>query len=89
MYVSNIQDKLNEKKIAQKKQSIFNVFLKNESIIKKFLRRFTSCSHEINDITQETILRALEAEKKRKIDEPKAYFFGIAKNVERKELDKN
>lgn len=78
-----VQDKIN-----QEKQSVAKVFLKNESFLKKFLRRFTSCSYEINDITQETILRALQAEKVRDINEPKAFLFGIAKNVAKKALDK-
>ena len=67
---------------------IFNHFIDNESIIKKFLRRFSSNPHDIDDICQETILRALNAEKNRDIHEPRAFLFGVAKNVARKALDK-
>ncbi len=67
---------------------VFAVFQDNESIIKKFLRRFTSSPQAIEDITQETILRALQAEKAREIQEPRAFLFGIAKNVARKELER-
>ncbi len=67
---------------------IFTVFLENESVIKKFLRRYSSNAHNIEDICQETILRALVAEKNRKIEQPKAFLFGVAKNVARKELEK-
>lgn len=83
MFSAKVQNKINKDQ-----PSLVNTFLKNESMLKKFLRRFTSCSHEINDITQETILRALQVEKDRTIDEPKAFLFGIAKNVVRKNLDK-
>ncbi len=67
---------------------IFDYFIENESIIKVFLRRFNSNSHDIEDICQETILRALQAEKNKEIYEPKAFLFGIAKNVARKGLEK-
>jgi len=64
------------------------VFQENESIIKRFLRRFARHQQEIEDICQETILRALEAERSREIHEPRAFLFGVARNVARKELDK-
>lgn len=68
--------------------SVFRVFRRNESAIRKFLWRYVSSHHEIEDITQETILRALQAEKSRDIHEPRAFLFGIAKNIARKELHK-
>ena len=64
------------------------MFRRNESAIRKFLWRYVSSHHEIEDITQETILRALQAEKSREIHEPRAFLFGIAKNIARKELQK-
>lgn len=68
--------------------SVFRVFRRSESAIRKFLWRYVSSHHEIEDITQETILRALQAEKSREIHEPRAFLFGIAKNIARKELHK-
>jgi RNA polymerase sigma factor (sigma-70 family) len=70
------------------KSGIFNVFLDNELIIKRFLRRYFSNSHDIEDISQETILRALHAEQNREIHEPRAFLFGVAKNIARKTLEK-
>lgn len=67
---------------------IFDVFLENELKIKRFLRRYYSNSHDIDDISQETILRALHAEKNRVIREPRAFLFGVAKNIARKSLEK-
>ena len=67
---------------------IFSVFLDNELIIKRFLRRYSSNSDDIDDISQETILRALKAEQAKEIREPRAFLFGVAKNVARKLLDK-
>ena len=67
---------------------IFKMFQDNETILKKFLRRFMSNVHDIEDICQETILRALEAERSREIHEPRAFLFGVTKNIVRKKLDK-
>lgn len=67
---------------------IYNVFLENEVIIKRFLRRYSSNSHDIDDISQETILRALHAEKNREIYQPRSFLFGVAKNIARKSLEK-
>lgn len=65
---------------------IFGAFQECEVVLKRFLRRFTSNKHDIEDICQETILRALEAEKSRVIDEPRAFLFGVSKNIVRKRL---
>ena len=70
------------------KSHIFDVFQENELVIRKFLRRFTSSLSDIDDISQETILRALHAEKNREIREPRAFLFGVARNVARKELER-
>lgn len=67
---------------------VFTAFLENETIIKGFLRRYTSNQHDIEDITQETILRALHAEKTKEIHEPRAFIFGVARNIARKHLEK-
>ena len=67
---------------------IFRTFRENELAIKRFLRRYASNRQDIEDITQETILRALQAEKSREIREPRAFLFGVAKNIARKELQK-
>ncbi|WP_076420295.1 RNA polymerase sigma factor [Colwellia sp. UCD-KL20] len=68
--------------------SIAETFLGNEKIIKQFLRRFTSNKHDIEDICQEIVVRALEVEKSKKINEHKAFLFGISRNIVRTKLDK-
>jgi len=50
-------------------------FVENELMIKRFLRRYASSSHDIEDISQETITRALRAEQQKEILEPKAFLF--------------
>ena len=64
------------------------VFRENETVLRRFLRRIAPSSEDVDDIAQETVLRALEAEKAREIKEPRAYLFSIARNVVRDMLDK-
>jgi len=68
--------------------AIFRAFQQNEPLIKKVLRRFGLSPEDIADLTQETILRALEAERRQEIREPTGFLVGIAKNIARKELQK-
>jgi RNA polymerase sigma factor (sigma-70 family) len=75
-------------KISPDSSPVFKMFQENETILKRFLRRFMSNFHDVEDICQETILRALEAEKSREINEPRAFLFGVTKNIVRKKLDK-
>ena len=67
---------------------VYRVFIENEVLIKRFLRRYSSNSQDIDDISQETILRALRAEQEKEIHQPRAFIFGVAKNIARKSLDK-
>ncbi|MEQ8735548.1 MAG: RNA polymerase sigma factor [Rhodospirillaceae bacterium] len=67
---------------------IFGIFQANKGLIASVLRRYALQQVDIADITQETILRALEAEKRTKIREPKGFLVGIAKNIARSELQR-
>jgi len=63
-------------------------FVQNNGAIKRFLRRFFSNQQDIEDIVQEAYLRAFAAEKKKEIEQPKAFLFRIAKNVALTELSR-
>ena len=63
-------------------------FVKNQSFMKRFLTRFLSSSQDIEDVVQESYLKALCAEKKQVINSPKAFLFRIARNEALKELQK-
>lgn len=67
---------------------IASVYWRNEASLKRFARRFMPNRHDVDDICQETIARALEAERERRIVEPRAFLFGVAKNIVRKRLDR-
>ena len=63
-------------------------FLQNESILKRFLRRFLYKQEDIDEISQETFLRAYKATKGREIDSPKAYLFQVARSLAYSELSR-
>ncbi len=67
---------------------IFSVFREHEAALRRFVRRISPSSSDVDDIAQETILRALQAERERDILQPKAYLYMIARNVVRDALDK-
>jgi len=89
-------------KVRQKHQSkrsgigvslISQVFLENSHFLKKFLGRFLSERQDIEDVVQETYLRAYKAEQhgsepSKTIEYPKAFLFKIAKNLALTELSK-
>jgi RNA polymerase sigma factor (sigma-70 family) len=83
---------MNNEKLRSKPQlyrsRIYEAFIESESSLRNFLRKYTKNFQDIEDITQETILRALQAERGREIQEPRRFLFGIAKNVVRKEMEK-
>ncbi len=61
--------------------SILAAFLANQASLRGFISRFMISAHEIEDVSQETFLRAYKAEQQRTIDQPKAYLFRVAKNI--------
>lgn len=73
---------------VEKASRIFGVFQANKGMIASVLRRYSLHQLDIADITQETILRALEAEKRTEIREPRRFLVGIAKNIARTELER-
>ena len=60
---------------------ILKEFLENEAAIKRFLRRFVSRAQDVEDITQETFLRAYAAEAAHEVHAPKAFLFRVARNL--------
>ena len=64
-----------------KLSSVTAEFLENSGFLKRFLARFFSEQQDIEDVAQETFLRAYVAEQKQSIEQPKAYLFRVAKNV--------
>ena len=64
------------------------VFMESSPVLHHFLRRFLHRPQDIEDVVQETYLKAYAAEKITDISHPKAYLFSIAKNIALGELTK-
>lgn len=71
-----------------RRSSVTVAFVEHQTFLKKFLTRFFVDSSDIDDVAQETYLRAYAAEKKKDIAQPKAFLFRIARNVALNELTK-
>ena len=69
-------------------ETISEAFYENEGPLKTFISRFIYRPHDVDDIAQETFIRAFKAEKKGVIDHPKAYLYRVARNLAFKELTK-
>jgi RNA polymerase sigma factor (sigma-70 family) len=60
---------------------VLQVFLENKAAIKRYLGRFSLRTEDIEDLAQETFIRAFAAESTQKIRFPKALLFRIARNL--------
>ena len=67
-------------------RGIADTFITIESSIKRFLGRFLYRPEDVDEVAQETFLRAYDACKGRDIQSPKAYLYRVAKNMALKEL---
>lgn len=61
--------------------AVQSAYLKYESPLKRFISRFLPKIQDIEDVAQETFLRAYTTEQGRAIEQPKSFLFRIAKNV--------
>jgi RNA polymerase sigma factor (sigma-70 family) len=62
-------------------RGILQTFLQHQDSLRNYISRFMVSAHEIDDVSQETFLRAYKAEQKTIIKQPKAFLFRIAKNM--------
>lgn len=75
------QQSNNNESAPERRLGILDAYLQNQSLLRGYISRFLVSSHEIDDVSQETFLRAYNAEQKKTIAEPKAFLFRIAKNL--------
>lgn len=67
--------------------TLSSVYLEHRTFLKRFLSRFLTSPDDIEDVVQETFLRAYNAEHKHTdIHSPKAFLFRVARNLALKEL---
>lgn len=55
-------------------------FLRNESFLKRFIRRYLPQPEDVDEVVQESFLRAYAVECERPIERPKSFLFQIARN---------
>jgi RNA polymerase sigma factor (sigma-70 family) len=74
-------------KRAEIPQGLAAVFIEHQSALKRFIAKFLSRPQDVDDIAQETYLRAFDAERGGEaLRAPKAFLFRVAKNVALNEL---
>ena len=55
--------------------------MRHQIPLKRFIARFMRNTADVDDITQETFLRAFSVERGREIEQPKSFLFRIAKHI--------
>jgi RNA polymerase sigma-70 factor (ECF subfamily) len=76
-------------KPASPLRGVSETFLTHQGSLKRFIARFFSRTQDIEDIAQETYLRAFDAELSGEdVRSPKAFLFRIAKNAALNELER-
>lgn len=77
-----------EKRTKPTLSGIYTTFIESETVLKRFIRRYLYKREDIDEIAQETFLRAYKATQGRDIDSPKAYLFQVARSLAYKELSR-
>ena len=81
-------EKTPPKKQVGQARGVELAFISCELALKRYLARFLHRREDIDDMAQETYLRAYKATEKRFIEFPKAYLFKVARTVALGELSK-
>ena len=72
---------------ADNQRRMLRAIRDHRSRLRGFVHRFTGNRHDIDDICQETITRALEAVQTKTVQEPGRFLYGVARNIVRREFD--
>jgi RNA polymerase sigma-70 factor (ECF subfamily) len=70
-----------DNKHSKSRFSILTEFKNSQLALRSFISRYVISPQDIDDVSQETFLRAYKAEKEKEIEHPKAFLFRIAKNL--------
>lgn len=73
---------------VKRSSGVLSAFMNNQVSLRSFISRYMVTKHDIDDVSQETFLRAFKAERNKEIDQPKAFLFRIAKNLMLSEFSK-
>jgi RNA polymerase sigma factor (sigma-70 family) len=70
-----------DNKYSKTRFTILTEFKNSQLSLRSFISRYVISPQDIDDVSQETFLRAYKAEKDKEIEHPKAFLFRIAKNL--------
>ena len=70
-----------DNKYSKSRFAILAEFNSSRMSLRSFISRYVISPQDIDDVSQETFLRAYKAEKEKQIEHPKAFLFQIAKNL--------
>jgi RNA polymerase sigma factor (sigma-70 family) len=73
--------KFEAKKPDAENTAILAAFVRHQVSLKRFIARFMRNTSDVEDIAQETFLRAFRVEQGRSIEQPKSFLFRIAKHI--------
>lgn len=80
--IQKVQDqRVENNSNASSQSTVFKVFEEQQMPLKAFISRLIRKPQDIDDIAQETFVRAFLAEQKGAIQHPKAYLYRIARNL--------
>lgn len=79
---------LNKKTTHRNGSLLLDTYIGCEQSLKRFLSNFTRKPEDIEELAQETFLRAFDVELSQEIKSPKAYLFRVARNITLRELSK-
>lgn len=66
---------------SRAESQLMMAFEKHHSALKRFIARYLNNHHDIEDVAQESFLRAFRAGMEYDVQQPKSFLFRIAKNV--------
>ena len=72
---------MTDNKYSKSRFAILTEFKKSQLSLRNFISRYVISPQDIDDVSQETFLRAYKAEQEKEIEHPKAFLFRIAKNL--------
>ena len=72
---------MTDNKYSKSRFAILTEFKNSQLSLRSFIARYVISPQDIDDVSQETFLRAYKAEKEKEIEHPKAFLFQIAKNL--------
>ena len=72
---------MTDNKYSKPRFAILAEFKNSQLSLRSFISRYVISPQDIDDVSQETFLRAYKAEKEKEIEHPKAFLFQIAKNL--------